>query len=56
MEESDPREEIKEISPTPSPIKLLIKNQNKSNDISCDRTKKIKQGSIINKTKFSQVK
>ena len=44
------------IYPTPLPMEMLIKNQNKSNGRLCDTNKKLEQGSIINETKINKVK
>lgn len=50
------RQNLKEIHPTPSPIRVLIKNQNKNNHILNDTIKKLIKGRIINKTETSIVK
>ena len=56
MQWHNQREGIKKMHPTPLPIKVLIKNQNKNNGRLCDTKKILKQWSIINETKINKVK
>ena len=48
--------EVKEIHPTLSTIKVIIKNQSNNSGRSYDTKKKLKQGSIIKEIKISKVK
>ena len=56
IEGPNQRKEVKETHPTPSIIKTIIKNQNNNNGRSYTPKKKLKQGSIFNKTKISKIK
>ena len=55
IEGPNQREEVRETHPTPLTIKVVIKNQNNNNGRSYNTKKKLKQGSIINKTKISDL-
>ena len=52
MEGSNQRDKIKEMYAIPSPINVLIYNQNNTNGRSYNTKNKLKQGSINNKTQL----